>query len=99
MRPDGLYLQRKALRALVWFVRKSDASDRVGRGVQRMRTCVGRWVWRTWLICMCGTLMQAGCLGSVQRELDLLWAPEANLGYVYNSSLVKWFGPQILQFW
>ena len=43
--------------------------------------------------------MQAGCLGSLQRELDLLWSPEASLGFIRNSTLVDWFGAGILQFW
>jgi len=40
-----------------------------------------------------------GCLRTVQQELEVLWAPEANLNLVNNSILVDWFGPGILKFW
>lgn len=64
-----------------------------------MRSRMFRWMWRGLLAAACGTLMQAGCLGSLQRELDLLWSPEANLGFIRNSTLVDWFGAGILRFW
>lgn len=56
-------------------------------------------MWQLLLALACGSLFQAGCLGGIQRELDLLWAPEANLNWVQNSVLVNWFGPSILKFW
>ncbi len=44
-------------------------------------------------------LFQAGCLRAIQQEQELLWAPEANLGLVNSSMLVKLFGPGVLNFW
>lgn len=64
-----------------------------------MRTRAVSWLRRALLVAACGTLTQVGCLGTMQRELDLLWSPEANLGYFRNSFLVDWFGAGILQFW
>lgn len=43
--------------------------------------------------------MQAGCLGTLQQELELLWSPASSLGYIRNSVLVDWLGAGILQFW
>jgi hypothetical protein len=64
-----------------------------------MQQNLRRWVWRVMLILAYGSLLQAGCLRNVQNELDLLWAPAANLNYVYESALVNWFGPGVLKFW
>lgn len=57
------------------------------------------WLWRAAVIALSGTLFQAGCLRAVQQNLELLWAPEANLNFVWNSALVDWFGPGVLKFW
>jgi hypothetical protein len=48
---------------------------------------------------MAGWIFQTGCIRDIQRELEILWAPEANINNVYGSWLVHTFGPQILQFW
>lgn len=64
-----------------------------------MRVRVVDWCWRVAAVIACGHLFQAGCLDSIQRELDILWAPEANLNNLWGSKLIEWFGPGILQFW
>ena len=46
-----------------------------------------------------GLLLGNTCLMNAQRNLDLLYAPEANLNFVHQSWLVKNFGPGILKFW
>ena len=52
------------------------------------------------LACAAGAqLLQTSCIGNLQREMEILGAPEANLGQIYNSVLVNWFGPGVLNFW
>jgi hypothetical protein len=46
-----------------------------------------------------GQLLQTGCIGAIQREIEILGAPEAALGEISNSLLVKIFGAGVLQFW
>jgi len=58
-----------------------------------------RWIRRVVALLAYVFLLQAGCLRDIQRELEILWAPEANLDSVYNSTLFDLFGPGILQFW
>jgi hypothetical protein len=41
-------------------------------------------------------LCQAGCLGLLQRELEVLFRPEANPALIYDSILVERFGLAIL---
>ena len=43
-----------------------------------------------------GWLAQAGCLRDIQREIDLLYRPEANLEFIRDSVLVDIFGHWIL---
>ena len=41
-------------------------------------------------------LWQAECIRDIQREIDLLYRPEANLAFIRESVLVDIFGPWIL---
>jgi hypothetical protein len=43
-----------------------------------------------------GWLGEAGCLRDIQREIDLLYRPEANLDFIRDSVLVDIFGHWIL---
>jgi hypothetical protein len=42
-------------------------------------------------------LLQAGCIRDIQREIEVLFAPEANPTLIHNSALVDFFGPEILR--
>lgn len=64
-----------------------------------MRNKLQRWMRTILISSMGGWLLAAGCLNTIQQELDLLWSPEASLNYVHQSWLVKTFGPGILKFW
>lgn len=63
-----------------------------------MRNRWHRWACALLMSSMGGWLFQTGCLRTMQNEIDLLLAPEANLDYVHQSGLVKTFGPEILNF-
>ncbi len=58
-----------------------------------------RLKWALLIVAAGGGLFQVGCLRTVQQNLDLLFAPEANLESVYQSQLVDIFGPDVLMFW
>jgi hypothetical protein len=64
-----------------------------------MRNRLRHWILSLAIAVTGGCLLQAGCLRAIQQELEILWAPEANLNLVYDSWLVDAFGPQILKFW
>ena len=64
-----------------------------------MRDRVGRWLWTVVLAGLGGWLLQAGCIRTLQQEIEILTQPEASLNQVYDSVLVDLFGPQILKFW
>jgi len=64
-----------------------------------MRNRWQRWACTILISGIGGLLMANGCLINAQRELDLLWAPDANIDYARQSWLVKTFGPGILNFW
>ena len=54
--------------------------------------------WARWVL-MAGAgscVLQAECIRDIQREIDLLYRPEANLAFVRESVLVDLFGPEIL---
>lgn len=66
---------------------------------QRWVGC-GRWLCVALGPLLTGVLFAGGCmtqaLGSIQRELEVLLAPEANPLLVRDSVLVDLFGPKIL---
>jgi len=39
-----------------------------------------------------------GCSGAIQRELEVLAAPESNATLIPQSTLVDLFGPQVIKF-
>ena len=39
-----------------------------------------------------------GCIANYQREVEVLAAPESNPTLVHDSTLVHWFGPQVIKF-
>jgi hypothetical protein len=41
-------------------------------------------------------MLQAGCVGDIQRELEVLLRPEANPMLIRESFLIDVFGPEIL---
>ncbi|HSW45771.1 MAG TPA: hypothetical protein VLM89_09385 [Phycisphaerae bacterium] len=45
----------------------------------------------------CGGFLD-GCAGNLQRELEVLAAPESNPTLIRDSVLVDWFGPQAIKF-
>ncbi len=55
--------------------------------------------WRLAIPALVAVLPQTACLRTISREMEILYAPEANLDLVYDSLLVKWFGPGVLEFW
>lgn len=44
-----------------------------------------------------GWLMQSTCLGAIQREFEVLLAPQSNPALLRHSILLELFGPSILQ--
>jgi len=60
---------------------------------------LGRWGCVLLIASASGLLFSNSCLMNAQNNLDLLYAPEANLNFVHQSWLVKNFGPGILKFW
>jgi hypothetical protein len=44
-----------------------------------------------------GWLMQSNCLGAIQREFEVLLAPQSNPALLRHSILLELFGPSILQ--
>ncbi|HOQ87652.1 MAG TPA: hypothetical protein PL151_03035 [Phycisphaerae bacterium] len=64
-----------------------------------MRRRLRLWMLLAMTMGMSVYALPMGCLRTVQQELEVLWAPEANLNLVNNSILVDWFGPGILKFW
>lgn len=64
-----------------------------------MSSRVRRWVWRCLMVAMHTSLLQLACMRGWQREIEVLFATEANLGMVRDSFLVNLLGPGILRWW
>ena len=61
-----------------------------------MRKRIHAWS-RHMLLLATGTLVgQGGCIGDLQRELEVLLSPEANPTLIRESFLVDLVGPRIL---
>lgn len=64
-----------------------------------MRKNWRQWVWRATVVGLHGSLLELGCTRNFYREIEVLFATEANLNLVRDSVLVNWLGPQILNWW
>lgn len=51
------------------------------------------------MVAMHTSLLQLACMRGWQREIEVLFATEANLGMVRDSFLVNLLGPGILRWW
>jgi len=58
-----------------------------------LRACLRWW----YLLAMSGWLLEGGCAGVVQRELEVLLRPEANPTLIRQSYLIDLLGPEILK--
>jgi len=55
------------------------------------------WIRRLVTSAMGIWILQSGCIRDVQRELEVLFATEANLDFIQDSFIVNLLGPQILK--
>ena len=62
-----------------------------------MRKVIRKWTWRLSVLAMSGWLFQAGCIRTIQQELEVLLRPEANSTLIRESFLVDFFGPEIIK--
>lgn len=63
-----------------------------------MRTRTTRLIWRIVMICAGWQLLQGGCLGDIQREMEVLFATEASPALLHDSAIVDRFGLEFLKF-
>ena len=61
-----------------------------------MRSNIRRWIRQLLILGMGSWLLQAGCIRDIQREIEVLFRPEANPTLIHDSFLVDFFGPEIL---
>ena len=61
-----------------------------------MREGIREWVWRACLMGVAGWTFQGGCIGDIQREVEVLLRPEANPTLIRESLLVDLLGPEVL---
>lgn len=56
------------------------------------------WLIRLAVLGMGTQFVSGGCLGAIQRELEVLIAPQASPSLIRGSALFDWFGPELWQF-
>ena len=61
-----------------------------------MRRQIAAWATRVLVLGAGGWVCQGGCIGDIQRELEVLFRPEANPTLIRGSFLVDLLGPEIL---
>ena len=62
-----------------------------------MRNNIRQWIRQLLILGMGSWLLQAGCIRDLQREIEVLFSPEANSIFIHDSFLVDIFGPEILR--
>ncbi len=64
-----------------------------------MRRSVRAWMIRVTWAAVGLQVLQTGCIRSLQREMEVLFALEGSMQLVRESLMVDRLGPQFLKFW
>ena len=63
-----------------------------------MRLKMASWIWQVAMLGAGWQLLQGGCVGDIQREMEVLFAPEASPTLIHDSFIVDRFGLEFLKF-
>jgi len=63
-----------------------------------MRRSLAAVTWKLLMVGMSWHLLQTGCVRDLQREMEVLFAPEANSTLLYDSWVFNRLGPDFLAF-
>jgi len=63
-----------------------------------MRAKSTRVIWRWAILLASWPIFQGGCIGDIQREMEVLFATEANPTLIHDSDIVERFGLDFLKF-
>ena len=63
-----------------------------------MRLKMASWIWRAAMLTIGWSLLQGGCVGDIQREMEVLFATEASPTLIHDSAIVDRFGLEFLKF-
>ncbi len=63
-----------------------------------MRARILAWSYKLSVVLASGYLLQAGCARTLQREIEVLFAPAANPTLLYNSWVFNQLGPQFVAY-
>ncbi len=62
-----------------------------------MRAKITSLIWRVAMLAAGWQLLQGGCIGDVQREMEMLFALEASPALIHDSYIVDRFGLEFLK--